>query len=368
VGVRVAAHVEALRVVELAGVAVGGAVEQHDLVALVEVLPDSVDVCVAVRRMNVTGDATRTISSDGARGDTLEVVLPDPAAGPGFCDSRFIPWLMPVRVVSLPATARRMKNGAISCGVSMSLPEVVVDELRGEVVGGSARRSSASSFMRLVSCMPTRRSAVITSRPPRKSGSPPPRITLVASSTVWNSLRGMPIMSQITSSGNGCDMTSTRSTSPCSQKPSITSVQIVSTESSTPCSWRGRERAGHDAALAGVAGSSMLMNDPKNSSASAACRGSTRALARAEVLGAAADLDDLVVPRARRRSARATRHLVLELDGVERSLLAHLREAGHALGERQRPEAWLDSGDSVSSLMTTLASASGQPIHHRPDG
>ena len=51
-------------------------------------------------------------------------------------------------------------------------------------------------------------------------------------------------MSQITSSGNGCDMTSTRSTSPCSQNPSITSVQIVSTESSTPWSWRGvKDRA-----------------------------------------------------------------------------------------------------------------------------
>ena len=61
-------------------------------------------------------------------------------------------------------------------------------------------------------------------------------------------------MSQMTSSGNGCDSTSTRSTSPFSQNPSITSVQIVSTESSTPGSCRGVNDAGHDAALAGVAG------------------------------------------------------------------------------------------------------------------
>ena len=58
----------------------------------------------------------------------------------------------------------------------------------------------------------------------------------MASSTVSNSLRGMPIMSQMISSGNGCESTSTRSTSPRSQNPSITSVQIVSTESSTPAS------------------------------------------------------------------------------------------------------------------------------------
>ncbi len=61
----------------------------------------------------------------------------------------------------------------------------------------------------------------------------------MALSTVSNSLRGMPIMSQMTRSGNGWDSTWTRSTSPFSQKPSITSVQMVSTESSTPCSWRG---------------------------------------------------------------------------------------------------------------------------------
>jgi hypothetical protein len=40
------------------------------------------------------------------------------------------------------------------------------------------------------------------------SGSPAPRITLVASSTVLNSLRGMPITSQITSGGNGCEIRS----------------------------------------------------------------------------------------------------------------------------------------------------------------
>ena len=93
-------------------------------------------------------------------------------------------------------------------------------------------------------------------------------MTLVASSTVWNSLRGIPIMSQITRSGNGWDSTSTRSTSPCSQNPSITSEQMVSTESRTFWSWRGVNDRATMPRWRAWRGSSMLMNDPKKSSAS----------------------------------------------------------------------------------------------------
>ena len=46
-----------------------------------------------------------------------------------------MPWLMAVRVVSLPATASRMKKGAISCGREHVLADVVVHERGGEVVG-----------------------------------------------------------------------------------------------------------------------------------------------------------------------------------------------------------------------------------------
>ena len=210
------------------------------------------------------------------------------------------------------------------------LAEVVVDERGGEVVGrvrrGAPRpaRSSAS-----VSCMPAskmRGDRIVAS--PMNSGSPAPRITLVASSTVSNSLRGMPIMSQITSSGNGCESTSTRSTSPFSQKPSITSVQIVSTESSTPCELPGGERPGHDAALAGVAGVVHVDERPEELERLGGHVGDRhRALARAEVLRAAADLDDLGVAGHRVEASRSapvigfsnsTRH--------ERALLAELRE------------------------------------------
>ena len=94
-------------------------------------------------------------------------------------------------------------------------------------------------------------------------------MTLVASSTVWNSLRGMPIMSQITSSGNGCEIASTRSTSPFSHMPSMTSAQITSTESRTPWSCRGVNDRDTMPRWRAWRGSSMPMNEPKNSMASA---------------------------------------------------------------------------------------------------
>ena len=64
--------------------------------------------------MNVTGDATRTISSTAVGRDALEVVLPDRPLVGVLARAGASRWLMAVRVVSLPATASRMKNGAIS--------------------------------------------------------------------------------------------------------------------------------------------------------------------------------------------------------------------------------------------------------------
>ena len=101
------------------------------------------------------------------------------------------------------------------------------------------------------------------------SGSPAPRMTLVARSTVLNSLRGMPIMSQITSSGNGCEIVSTRSTSPFSHMPSMTSLQVRSTESSRLRRWAGVKVRATMPRWRACRGSSMTMNDPKNSIASA---------------------------------------------------------------------------------------------------
>ena len=224
-----------------------------------------------------------------------------------------MPRLIAVRVVSLPATASRMKNGAISCGARMSSPRSLCTSADVRSSAGSARRFSASSFISVVSCMPASNIAVIGSRPPSMSGSPAPRMTFVASSTVRNSLRGMPIMSQMTSSGNGCESASTRSTSPRSHMSSITSVQIVSTDSSTPCELPRRERARDDAALARVARVVHVDERPEELQRLRRQVGDRdRALSRAEVLGSAADLDELRVADDGVETLGQPRHRVVE--------------------------------------------------------
>ena len=180
-----------------------------------------------------------------------------------------MPTLVAVRVVSLPATASRMKNGPSSCGASTSSPTSACTraEVRSSV--GSARRFSASSAMSAVSSRPGGEQGAARSSAPVISGSPAPRMTFVARSTVPNSLRGMPIMSQMTSSGNGWLTASTRSTSPCSHMSSMTSVHTRSTESSSDWSRRGVNERATMPRWRAWRGSSMAMNDPKNSMASA---------------------------------------------------------------------------------------------------
>ncbi len=176
---------------------------------------------------------------------------------------------MAVRVVSLPATASRMKNGPSSWGASMSSPTSACTSADVRSSVGSARRASASSFISIVSWTPAWNIAAPMSSVPAISGSPAPRITLVADSTVENSLRGIPIMSQITSSGNGWEIACTRSTSPFSHMSSMTSAQIRSTDS---VSWARRRGVNERATMPrcrACRGSSMAMNEPKNSSASA---------------------------------------------------------------------------------------------------
>src|SRR5690606_34013282 len=63
-----------------------------------------------------------------------------------------------------------------------------------------------------------------------------------------------------------------------------------------------------------------------------------RPLAGAEVLGAPADLDDLVVAGDRPEPLTLAGERVVELGWHERPLLADLRDLRHPLRERQRPE------------------------------
>ncbi len=178
-----------------------------------------------------------------------------------------MPWLSAVRVVSLPATASRMKNEPSSWGVSTSSS---TSALRSAVVRSSPgfdRLNSASSFISCTRVMPAPMIAGIGSSP-TNSASPPPRILFVASSTVRYSLRGMPIMSQMIRSGNGCAMSATKSVSPFSHMASITSSAMTATSSITFDSCLGVNRRETMPRKRAWRGSSIVMNDPKNSAAS----------------------------------------------------------------------------------------------------
>ncbi len=83
---------------------------------------------------------------------------------------------MALRVVSLPATASRMKNDAISADVSRSPSTSAATSAVVRSSRGLARRSSASAVayapMSMATFMNSSKSVV-------RSGSPKPRITLV---------------------------------------------------------------------------------------------------------------------------------------------------------------------------------------------
>ena len=188
--------------------------------------------------------------------------------------------------------------------------------------------------------MPASNIAVIGSRPPSMSGSPAPRMTLVASSTVPNSLRGMPIMSQMTSSGNGCESASTRSTSPCSHMlVDHFGADRLDRVEHAPASCLGRERAGDDAPLSRVSRVVHVDERPEELQRLRRHVGDRHGTPpRAEVLGPPADLDDLRVAGRDPERLGQTRHRVLERRGEERADLAELGEARHAVlsGMRQK--------------------------------
>ena len=76
--------------------------------------PDSSVSSVAVRRKWITGVAQRTISSTAVRVWASKSPY-QRSRWSGCSVSAFMPWLMALRVVSLPATTSRMKNEPNSC-------------------------------------------------------------------------------------------------------------------------------------------------------------------------------------------------------------------------------------------------------------
>ena len=118
--VRGAGDVEAVRVVEHPLVTVRRLVPHDDLVALGD--RDAVDLGVlggGAAEVDHGGGPPDDLLDRGRR-DVLGVGLPDAPAGRDGPVSALMPWVMALRVVSLPAAARRMKKLAISDGVSVS--------------------------------------------------------------------------------------------------------------------------------------------------------------------------------------------------------------------------------------------------------
>ena len=137
-----------------------------------------------VRRIQITGEPQRTISS------TPVAAMP---AGSACHSARWSgcwvmassPWLMALRVVSLPATTSRMKKAAISVSVSASPSTFVLT--RAEVTSsvGCSLRWAARSSISMLSCWAAVMKATIGSVPSGTySGSPLERMTFDALKTV----------------------------------------------------------------------------------------------------------------------------------------------------------------------------------------
>ena len=137
-----------------------------------------------VRRIQMTGEAHRTISS-----------TPVAAIVAGSCTqsdrwsgcwvSASSPWLMALRVVSFPATTSRMKKDATSLSVSASPSTFVLT--RAEVmssVGWSLRNRARSSMSRLSCCAAVMNASIGSAPSGTYSVSPLERMTLEAWNTV----------------------------------------------------------------------------------------------------------------------------------------------------------------------------------------
>ena len=137
-----------------------------------------------VRRIQITGEPQRTISS------TPVAAIPAGSAchsarwsGYWLIASR--PWLMALRVVSLPATTSRMKNEASSVSVRASPSTFVLTSAEVTSSVGCSRRKPARSVMRMLSCWAAVMKATIGSAPSSTySGSPLERMTFEAWKTV----------------------------------------------------------------------------------------------------------------------------------------------------------------------------------------
>ena len=207
-----AGDVEAVRVGEHPLVAVGRVVPQHDLVAGGDLLTAR----ARCPRWPCAGSGSPA-SPSGRSPRRRSWCAPSKSSHQssrwsGWSVSAFIPWLIALRVVSLPATTRRMKNEPNSCVREPLAVDLGVHQHRREVVGGVGPAVLAER-LGVGEHLQRRRASGCRSEPPY-SGSPAPRMTFVQRNTCCVSSAGMPIISQMISSGSGAAIASTKSHSP----------------------------------------------------------------------------------------------------------------------------------------------------------
>ena len=230
--------------------------------------PSSVS-CVAVRRKWITGDAQRTISST-AVGATPSKSAAHLRRSAGWSESAFMPWLIALRVVSLPAATSSTKNDASSWSVSVWPSIWAFRSCAVRSSFGFARRSLPISFISSTSARPALSAAMIGFAPGATySGSPRPRMMFVWSKTncVW--LSGMPIMSQMIPSGSGAAIFATKSHSPWSITASTSALARRSTSCCRRPSARGVKPRDTMPRSRAWRGSSIAIIEPKNSFISA---------------------------------------------------------------------------------------------------
>ncbi len=181
-----------------------------------------------------------------------------------------MPWLIAVRVVSLPATTSRMKNDPNSWAVSRSPSTSAFIMIEVMSSRGFCTRSSPSAwaYMNIPSATFIRSSKLVT-----YSGSPTPRMTLVQARIWASSSGGMPIISQMICNGIGAatslDEVAGRGRGTVSMRRSMQSLALSFTYSSTLATSLGVNARETMLRSRKCFGSSIAIIDPKNSLSSA---------------------------------------------------------------------------------------------------
>ena len=237
-----------------------------------------------------------------------------------------MPWLIALRVVSLPATTRRMKNDANSALVSRSpstsaCMSTLVMSSRGDAV-----RSSPSAW---AYCESSIAADISTSMVVPYSGSPMPRMTFESSNMRRLSASGMPIMSQMIFSGSVAAISCTKSQAPAGATSATMRRAWARTFSSSAATMRGVKPRFTSLRSLVCRGASMLIMDPKNSSSSIGEIPDVGAATRDEAVGV----------------ARRPHHVVVAHEGPEAGTLREVDELGllvkrhRALGTQLREQA-----------------------------